>query len=328
MRNYQLSVHCCLIFLLCITVAGVGTGDSNFSLEPGVLSTKSSDQDTILSTGIQVQKESDTLFEIKVVSPELLKQIQINSGAEDQILKAGPGVTLGISTPQVLYIRGDLQSDEYLLQNRNNSDIKDKISEHMIAILFGRDNANITLLQSDLDYMFWFDEEYTSDDINTTMAFARFFNNISTITQFEDETVIKGELRNNYEKIPYHYYQIKITTRQSLDNYRKDKYKSSTEELLKDKSGALIGILGPGYVYLWDGLEGQDRRYYITKALFWNLGLHGDTSKEPDSFFYSRVNSSATLSDLDKDAIQLLYGGRLSTGMNADAIRKALDISL
>nr|WP_319538009.1 hypothetical protein [uncultured Methanospirillum sp.] len=328
MRNYQLPVHCCFILLLCFGVAGVGTGDTNISQETSTLDENSVLSDTISSTGIIFRNESDALYEIKVVSPELLKKIQINSGAGDQILKAGPGITLGISTPHVLYIRGDLQSDEYLLKNRNDTDTKDKISDHMIAILFGRDNANITLLQTDLDYMFWFDEEYSSDDINTTIAFARAFNNLSTTTQFEDESVLKGELKNNYEKIPYHYYQIKITTRQFLDNYKKDKYKSSSEELLNDKSGRLVGILAPGYVYLWDGLEGKDRRYFITKSLLWNLGLHGETSTEPDSFFYTRANFSAMLSDLDKDAIKLLYGGRLMTGMKADAIRKALDISL
>jgi len=328
MRNYQLPVHCCFILLLCFGVGGVGTGDTNSSSEMSVLNEDSFFSDPISSERKIVRSESDAIYEIKVVSPELLKKIQINSGAGDQILKAGPGITLGISTPQVLYIRGDLQSDEYLLINRNDTDTKDKISEHMIAILFGRDNANITLLQTDLDYMFWFDEEYTNDDINTTIAFARTFNNLSTSTQFEDESVLKGELKNNYEKIPYHYYQIKITTRQYLDNYKKDRYKSSSEELLKDKSGRLVGILGPGYVYLWDGLEDNDRRFFITKSLLWNLGLHGETSTEPESFFYTRANSTATLSDLDNDAIQLLYRGRLSTGMNADAIRKALDISL
>ena len=69
--------------------------------------------------------------------------------------------------------------------------------------------------------MIWFDEGYTKDDISTVLAFARTFNNLSTTTQFEDESVLKGELKNNYEEIPYHYYQMKITTRQFLDNYKK-----------------------------------------------------------------------------------------------------------
>jgi len=328
MRNYRLTVHYILILLLCLAMADASTGEEIMSPNTDHFDRNSDISDTTTSTEITVQNVSDTVYEIKIISPELLKTILINAGADDQILKAGPGMTLGISTPQVLYIRGDLQSDDYLLQNRNITDIKEKITEHLITIVFGRDNSDISLLESDLDYMIWFDEEYTDDDINTTMEFARSFNNLSTTTQLEDESVIRGELKNNYKEIPYHYYQIKITTRQFLDEYKKDKYKSSTEELLKDKSGTLIGIIAPGYVYLWDGLEGKERSYYIKKALFWNLGLHGETSTEPDSFFYTRANSSASLSDLDKDAIQLLYGGRLKTGMNADDIRKALDISL
>lgn len=327
MGNYWFAEYYCLILLLCLGVAGSCTGD-NPVLQITSNNSRSALFGPVLYEGTQVYNESEAIFEIKLVSPELLKTIQTNAGSKDQILKIGPGMTIGVSTPDVLYIRGDLQSDEYLLKMRNDTDIKDSIVQHLLTIVFGKDNANITLLQSDKDYMIWFDEGYTNDDINTVLAFARTFNNLSMTTQFEDKSVLKGELKNNYEEIPYHYYQMKITTRQFLDNYKKDKYKSASEELLKDNTGALVGIIGSGYVYLWDGLEGQERKYYLLKSLLWNMGLHGETSTDTDSFFNIRGNYRSNLSELDNEAIELLYGGRLSTGMNVTSIRKALDISL
>ncbi|PWR73904.1 hypothetical protein [Methanospirillum lacunae] len=327
MGNYRFPVYCCLILLLCLGVAGNCTGDNPVSQKASNGSIYDSSS-LISSQETNIQNDSEPIFEIKLVSPDLLKTILTNTGSRDQILKIGPGMTIGVSTPEVLYIRGDLQSDEYLLQMRNDTDIKDSIVQHLLAIVFGKDNANITLLQGDKDYMIWFDEGYTRDDVNTVLAFARTFNNLSTTTQFEDESVLKGELKNNYEEIPYHYYRIKITTRQFLDNYKKDKYKSASEELLKDNTGTLVGIIAPGYVYLWDGLEGQERRYYLIKSLLWNLGFHGETSADTDSFFYTKSNYRSNLSELDNEAIELLYGGRLSTGMNVTSIQAALDISL
>jgi len=317
-----------ILLILALGLTAVSAEEGNGQHKINTSEIKSLNSINNSTKEVHIQEEPSPMYEIKLVSPELLKTIQFNSGALDQILKVGPGITIGVSTPEVLYIRGDLQSDEFLLNNRNSKDIKNKIVDHLVAITFGRDNANISLLQADRDYMIWFDEEYTTDDINTTLSFARLFNNISTTTQFEDESVLKGDLKNNYEEIPYHYYQIRITSRQFLDDYKDDKYKSSSEDLLKDKNGRIVGIIAPGYVYLWDRLEGQERKYFIYKALFWNLGLHGEISTDPDSFFYTKTNYTTTLSDLDTRAIELLYGGRLSTGMNADTIKKALDISL
>ena len=112
MRNCWFTSYCCLILLLCLGVIGNCTGENpvtqitsnNSSYDPfGMVSFE----------GTKVQNESEAIFEIKLVSPELLKTIQTNTGSNDQILKIGPGMTIGISTPDVLYIRGDLQSDEY-----------------------------------------------------------------------------------------------------------------------------------------------------------------------------------------------------------------------
>lgn len=274
-----------------------------------------------------VQEEPENYYEIQFVSPEFLKNILANSAPEDIALKTGPGMIIGLATPKVLYLRSDMQSEELLIKNRETTDQKEKITRHLVDITFGRDNANISLFKNDLDYLFWFDAEYDQQDIDAALAFARLFNNLSQTTQFDDETVMTGELKNNYQDIPYHYYNIKIVPRQFLDEYKDDKFKSASEELMRDKSGTLIGILSKDYVILWNGIPSHDRPYYLTKALLWSMGLHGESDMYHESFFYKSANSSAQLSSLDIEAIKLLYGGRLKTDMTAENVRKALDIS-
>ncbi len=318
----------CIILILGMGLIGSCIGDRSVDQNDNLLSSIPDTSTGLVSPNITIEKDTNPIYEVKLVSPGILQNVKVNSNDNDHVIKIGPGQLLGISTSEAMYLNADLQSDEYLLINRDNTDYKDRITEHLISILYGKDSANNTLLQAEPDYMFWFNEEYTNDDVNTALAFAREFNNLSVTAQFEDESVQKGSLKNNYEVVPYHYYRVTITKREFLDDYKDDKYKSSTEGLLKNKNGTMVGIIGPDYVYLWNGLEGQERRYYLQKAFLWNAGLHGETSSEPDSFFSVKANSSATLSELDKDTIKLLYGGRLSSGMNADSVRKSLDISI
>lgn len=326
-KNFSWVFRYCFLLILITGMISSCIGERADDLNASLLVSGSDTTAEFKSPNVTIEEDINPIYEIRLVSPDILQNVNINSEDIDHVIKIGPGQLLGIATPQAMYLNANLHSDEYLLINRDNTDYKEKITEHLISIMYGKDTANNTLLQKDPDYMFWFDEEYINDDVNTALAFAREFNNLSTTAQFEDESVQKGSLKDNYEVIPYHYYRISITKRVSLDDYKKDKYKPTKEELIKDKNGTLIGINGPDYVYLWNGLEGKEREYYLKKAIFWNAGLHGEVS-EPDSFFSEKANSSAQLSELDKDAIKLLYGGRLSSGMNADSVRKALDINL
>ncbi|PKL60848.1 MAG: hypothetical protein CVV33_00580 [Methanomicrobiales archaeon HGW-Methanomicrobiales-4] len=275
----------------------------------------------------RINVESESFYDIKLISPEFLTQLIANADQGDEILKAGPGMVIGLYTPRVLYMRSDITNDEFLTESREKSNVKDEITQHLIDISFGKDNSNLSILKDDLKYQFWFDSSYTQDDIHNALEFAKIFNNLSSTTQFEDESVMRGDLKDNYEKIPYHYYNIRIVPMKYLNEYKDDKYKSSAEEIVKDKNGKMIGFLTAEYLYLWDGLNPAEREYYVTKSLFWSCGLHGETSTRTDSYFYKNLNTSANLSYLDKEAIILLYGGRLSNDMKPDRIRKALDIS-
>lgn len=319
-----------LFLLMLLTGFCAGEQSSNSDMNAPVITPDSSliGRTSSVIPNVTVEKDSNPIYEIRFVSPTILENVMTNANDLDTPLKMTPGRMIGVSTPNVMYLNANLNNDEYLLKNRDAVDYKDKITEHLISIVYGKDSANNTLLSSSPDYMIWFNEEYNSDDINTSLKFAKEFNDLSATTQFEDESVLKGDLKDNYQNIPYRYYRITITSRESLDTYKKDKYKATKEELLKNTNGTLIGIIGPDYVYLWNRLEGQERKYYIQKALYWFMGMHGETSTESESFFYSKANTSATLSELDKDAIKLLYGGRLSSTMIADSMRKVLNINL
>jgi hypothetical protein len=319
----------CIMFLILSMSIPFSYAEENGSATSKVLvsdlATDQSELSPIKELNLEVEPES--WYEVRLISPELLSTIQANCGPEDEILKIGPGLVIGVSSLQTLYLRSDLQSDEFLLKNRDFTDLKEKVYEHLVDISFGRDNSNLTILKKDLKYKFWFDATYTREDIDNALRFAKLFNNLSATTQFEDEEVVLGDLKSNYEIIPYNYYNVKIVPKQFLEDYKKDKYKSSLESILKNKKNDMIGILSGGYVYLWDGLSTSDRNYYLTKSLFWSAGLHGETSTYPDSYFSPNANTSSTLSSLDQEAIKLLYGGRLNTAMTVDEVRKALGIS-
>ena len=275
---------------------------------------------------IAVEGEEEVYYEIQLVPPGDLEQILSNSDASDTVLKAGPGLNIGIATPRALVIRSDIRSDAYLLSNRNESDMEARISHHLVEIAFGKDNANISLKKDDREHKVWFDAGYTESDIETVLSFARFFNEISATTQFEDEEVETGDLMDKYATVPYSFYTVSIVPRQSLDEYKENRYNPAREKLLRTKQGDIAGFLTNDYVYLWDGLEGEERTSLLTRSLLWSLGFHGETTQVPDSYFSTTAGSTAALSSLDLDAIRLLYGGRLSSGMTKDEIMKALDI--
>lgn len=303
-----------MILFLCIffinTVSSEKFSDSN----PSEISTLS-------------KIESGSIFSIKFVSPDLIDHMRPSMNLDDTLLKVGPGIVIGIMTPRVLYIRGDLRNDKFLVKNRVTNDYREEIAEHAVDIAFGKDNTNLTLLKKDLDYMFWFDASYTNEDIECIRTFARIFNNLSLTTQFEDEDIMLGDLKNNYNEPSYHYYNIRLVPDQYLDYYKDKVYSSKNEDIIRDKKGKVIGYQSSDYVILWNGLSQKDRNYFITKSLFWSCGLRGESDSHKDSFFYNRANMSATLSSLDKEAIKLLYGGKLDNNMNSKNVRKELAIS-
>ena len=79
-----------------------------------------------------------------------------------------------------------------------------------------------------------------------------------------------------------------------------------------------------GGIYINSNLKGDARNHTIARALYYNLGVTGDTADYPDSLFYSAENTNIRLNPVDKKAIAILYGTGLMPGMTLEDLRKVI----
>ena len=68
-------------------------------------------------------------------------------------------------------------------------------------------------------------------------------------------------------------------------------------------------------------LKSNERTRWILRAVLYNLGFYGETAKYSDSVFYAGANNATQLSDVDLKALQLMYGKKITNGMDKDDIR-------
>lgn len=266
-------------------------------------------------------------YNIRIVPPSTLIQMEKELKPEEYLIHDEKGDLIGVVSPKYLVIRGDLVQLAQGGKGRNGTEFdKTDIAEHLIDIAFGFDNSKLLLFKTNKDYKFWFDATYTTSDLNTALEFAKFFNTISDSTQFEDEELELGFLKDNYEEIPYHFYNIKIIPENMLDDFKD--MRSDSDHLMKDTNGTLIGIASEEHLYLLDTLKEEQRRYYIRKGVLYSMGLHGTSFYDRGSFFYREPGQNMNMSDLDIEAIKLLYGGRLKTGMDLEEAKKTLGLTV
>jgi hypothetical protein len=76
--------------------------------------------------------------------------------------------------------------------------------------------------------------------------------------------------------------------------------------------------------YIDSDLTGNQRDYWTLRALLYNLGFTGETSKYPDSLFYAGSTNATQLSTIDWDALQLMYGSKITNGMSKSSVRGIL----
>lgn len=263
-------------------------------------------------------------FNIRIIPPTTLEDMQREIGTDEYVIRNEDGDLIGIVSPRSLAIRGDLV--RLAQESEADGKVFDKtdIATHLVDIAFGIDNAKLQLLKSNKDYQFWFDAYYTEDDVKYILDLAKYLNTLSDTTQFEDEEVARGFLKSNYEEIPYNYYNIKIIPENMLEDFKDER--KPEEHLMKNQEGDLIGMVAPDHLYLLETLSDEDRKYFIRKGIFYSMGLHGTTYSEQDSFFVKEIGKNKELSSLDEEAIKLLYGGRLTTGMSLEETRKTLGL--
>ena len=273
---------------------------------------------------VQAEVVPEYYFNIQIVSPSALEELKFRKGTDAHLITDENEALIGIVTPKTLYLRGDL----YKIQEENRSDditlTKNDISNHLIDIAYGLDNSKISKWQTDKDYKFWFDANYNKDDIEYVLEFAQLFNSLSETTQIEDENVERGFLPDNYAKIPYNYYNIRIIPKLMLEEFKDTR--KSTDKLIKDNEGNLVGMVNLNYLYLRNDLTSEERETYLQKGILWSLGFHGTTYENKDSYFYPKYTQGEQLSMIDKEAIRLMYGGKLKPGMDLDETKAILGL--
>lgn len=323
------------------TEKGQETAEKGFNQEtnvgeeppvPGEISGSSEKTSTLKDSSRQssddnsnIEDEDRYFYNIRIIAPEDLENLKNEITSDEYPIYNENNDLIGIVSPRKLYIRGDLV--ELQKGERKTGKIFDKtdVAEHLVDITFGNDNSKLNLFKSDKDYQFWMDAFYTTDDTEFLLKLAPVLNSLSETTQFEDEELALGFLKTNYADVPYNYYNIKIIPQKMLDDYKDER--KSNERLIKDPEGKLIGIVADDHQYLLDSLSTEDRHYYMLYGILYSMGMHGTTYSEKDSFFYQVGGVRNTgLSDLDKEAIKLLYGGRLKSGVNMEETKKTLGL--
>ncbi|MBN1165530.1 MAG: hypothetical protein JXA44_00190 [Methanospirillaceae archaeon] len=263
-------------------------------------------------------------YNIQIISPSMLDDLKFRIKDDARLITDEQDVLIGIVTPKTLYLRGDL----YEIRGESSADdtllTKKDISNHLIDIAFGLDNSKISKWKTDKDYKFWFDANYNNNDIAYVISFAKIFNGISETTQIKDDSVERGFLQTNYAKIPYNYYNIRIIPFAMLEEF-KDK-RSSSDKLIRDDDGRLIGMVNLDYLYLRNDLTTEEREHYLQKGILWSLGFHGNTYDIKDSYFYPKYTGGNILTDIDKEAIRIMYGGKIKPGMDLDETKVVLGL--
>ncbi|PWR71289.1 hypothetical protein [Methanospirillum lacunae] len=342
------SVSILIIILLCLVlIAGctalVGVNELNTSHNQTVNSSHSEGNTSAkeaVSTikPVETQKKTvsrsttldanagETYYNIRIVPASELEKLEKEMGSDEYLVKNDKDYVLGIVSSKGLTLRGDLMQIESQNVSVGKDFDKEDVVLHLLDIAFGLDNAKLKLFKSNKKYQFWLDGYYTQSEVDYVKSLATLFNSISGTTEFEDEDVALGFLNSNYAEIPYNYYNIKIFTEKMLQQYYDDKKKDS-DHLLKNQKGELIGIVNDDYVYLLNTLSEEDQRYYILKGLLYSMGLHGTSYKNKESFFYRTEGLNRNLTDLDKEAIKILYGGGLKAGDSLETTRKMFGLS-
>jgi len=278
------------------------------------------------SAGSETIRDDDRYYyNIRIIAPSDLENLKNEITSDEYPIYNDQGDLIGIVSPRKLYIRGDLVELQKGDGKSGKTFDKTDVAEHLVDIIFGNDNPKLSLFKSNKDYQFWMDAFYTTDDTKFLLDLAPVLNSLSDTTQFEDEDLALGFLKTNYADVPYNFYNIKIIPEKMLEDYKDDR--KTDERLIKNIDGDLIGIVGNDHLYLLDSMPTEERHYYMLYGILYSMGMHGTTYSEKDSFFYQvggvRNNE---LSDLDKEAIKLLYGGRLKNGIDMEETRKTLGL--
>ena len=77
-------------------------------------------------------------------------------------------------------------------------------------------------------------------------------------------------------------------------------------------------------IYLNSDLPDNERAHYLVRGVLYYLGFPSNTGKYPNSIFYSQPNTVSSLSTIDWDVVQIMYGSEISNGMSLSTVEDRL----
>jgi len=162
----------------------------------------------------------------------------------------------------------------------------------------------------------------SADDIATLENAARSFNGVSTTVKLSEnvkdtengDILIKFLPEDGVNSIDLNTITVPASTVSSDALTSKELYQ-----------GNVIGAkIVRGVIYLNANLRGDAKRHVIVRSLMYQMGLTGETTKYPDSVFYTGENSNVNLTPIDLKAIGMLYNSGFTNGMNGADLRNVI----
>jgi hypothetical protein len=179
------------------------------------------------------------------------------------------------------------------------------IGSHLLDIAFGPDN-NVIKKQTTNRLVVSVEGVYDESDIILLNNFIGQFNNYSSTTKISEFIKLNRKADIALAFSP-------ANTFSQLN---------STVEYRDPLTGTWYFVLtSVNTTIVNSDLKGDERKRWVLRAVLYNLGFYGETAKYSDSVFYAGTNNSSQLNDIDLKALQLMYGKKITNGMNKDYLR-------
>lgn len=218
-----------------------------------------------------------------------------------QVQTSTPVITTIMTTAQVAYSTND-------------------INKHFIDIAFSPDYSIINKWNQDFVDL-GISGTYNDADVILVNNFSKLFNSYSSYTKLQSE-ITKERMTANIV--------LRFMPESSLKNINYD----NSWKVSQNRETGTINYIYKGTpaqtssetIYINSDLKGNSRNHWILRALLFELGFPGETGTYPDSMFYSESDAATSLNKIDLKALELMYGKKISYGMDLTQVRQLLQV--
>jgi hypothetical protein len=181
------------------------------------------------------------------------------------------------------------------------------IGNHLVEIAFGPDTNVIQKPAKDLVWISAMGADTESDD-GFILSFIDQFNDYSTTTKLSTNLDLSSQADISLVLLP----------EKSLEQINPV---GATTVFRDFSNGTLYVMKTNENTYINSDLRGNVRNRWILRAILLNLGFFGETSKYPDSLFYTGANNAGNMSAIDLKALQMMFGKKVKNGMTKSTVK-------